>query len=273
MVEDCVPALHDPSWPVLADEPVEVVVLADPPDPAPVCADPLADVEVEAVPVPVGVGVVVVVPVGLCELDWLLPFPEDDCPELEVPAPVLAVPAPDPWAVLDPEFDGVVDVLEPVCVVAVPVDGVELLDEPPACVLDELPVEADAEDPPDPDELAEVELFVEVVALADPPGVAVGVGLGVGDGVGVAVGLGVGVCGDDAGPVHQSVWEPATPPFEWSPDTPREPVVPIGVGVGVVRGVSLAEVVDVVEVVDVFEEPPLIEGLTLMVGWTVIVGE
>jgi hypothetical protein len=151
------------------------------------------------------------------------------------------------------EFDGVVAVLEPVCVVAVPVDGVELFVEPPALALDELPVEADAEDPPDPEELADVELFVEVVALADPPLVAVGVGVGVGDGdgvgVGVAVGVGVCVCGDD----------------EW-------PVVPIAVGAGVGDGVELAVVVEVVVVVDIVEEPP-IAGLTLMTGWTVIVGE
>jgi hypothetical protein len=51
----------------LADEPVEVVVPAEPPEPAPVCDDPLAEVEVEAVPVPVEVGEVV--PVGLWELD------------------------------------------------------------------------------------------------------------------------------------------------------------------------------------------------------------
>jgi hypothetical protein len=207
VVEDCVPALLDPSWPVLADEPVEVVVPADPPEPEPVCADPLADVEVEAVPEPVEVGEVV--PVGLCELDWLLPFPEDDWPELEVPAPVLAAPEPEPCALDEPEFDGVVAVLDPVCVVAVPVDGVEVLDDPPALALDELPVEADAEDPPDPEELADVELLVEVVALAEPPVVDVGVGVGDGDGdgvgVGVALGVGVGVCVDDAGPVHQSV--------------------------------------------------------------------
>jgi hypothetical protein len=57
-----------------------------------------------------------------------------------------------------------------------------------------------------------------------------------------------------------------------SPETPSEPVVPIGVGAGVGLGVLLAEVVEVVVVLDVVEEPP-IAGLTLMVGWTVIVGE
>jgi hypothetical protein len=65
VVEDCAPALLDPSWPVLAEEPVEVEVPAEPPEP--VLDDPLAEVVVEAVPVPVGVGVGV--PVGLCELD------------------------------------------------------------------------------------------------------------------------------------------------------------------------------------------------------------
>ena len=36
VVEDCVPALLDPSWPVLAVEPVDVVVSAEAPEPAPV---------------------------------------------------------------------------------------------------------------------------------------------------------------------------------------------------------------------------------------------
>jgi hypothetical protein len=36
VVEDCVPASLDPSWPVLAEEPVEVVVPAELPDPEPV---------------------------------------------------------------------------------------------------------------------------------------------------------------------------------------------------------------------------------------------
>jgi hypothetical protein len=217
-VELCVPALLDPSWPVLAVDPVEVVVPAVPPEPAPVCADPLAEVEVEAVPVPLEVGGTV--PDGLCELDWLLPFPVEVWPELESPAPVLAVPAPDPWAAVDPVFDGVVAVLEPVCVVAVPVDGVDPVEELPAWAVDELPVDADADEPPDPDELAAVELFVVVVALAEPPLVVVGLGVGEGEGVGVGVGEGVGVgvevgvCDADAGPVHQLVCEPVVPPLE-----------------------------------------------------------
>lgn len=58
---------------VLADEPVDVVVPAEPPELAPVCDDPDADVVVEAPSVSVGVGV----PVGLCVFAWLLEFPED----------------------------------------------------------------------------------------------------------------------------------------------------------------------------------------------------
>ena len=68
-VEEFVFALVDPSWPVWSDEPVEVVVPADAPEPEPVCDDPLAPVVVEAVPVPVGVGVGVTDPEGLCEPD------------------------------------------------------------------------------------------------------------------------------------------------------------------------------------------------------------
>jgi hypothetical protein len=67
VVDDWVPALLDPSCPVSAVEPVEVVVPAAASEPEPVCDDPLAEVVDEAVPVPVGVGVGV--PVGLCELD------------------------------------------------------------------------------------------------------------------------------------------------------------------------------------------------------------
>ncbi len=51
-VEDCVVAPDDPSWPVFAVEPVEVVVPAVPWEPPGVCAEPLAEVEVEAVPPP-----------------------------------------------------------------------------------------------------------------------------------------------------------------------------------------------------------------------------
>ena len=55
-----------------------------------------------------------VVPVGLCELDWPLPLPEDAWPEAAVPAPVLAQPAPEPAALAPLEFDGEVVVFEPV---------------------------------------------------------------------------------------------------------------------------------------------------------------
>ena len=74
VVEDWVLALLEPSWPVSAVEPVEVVVPAEPPEP--VCDDPPAEVVVEAEPVPVGVGAGV--PVGLWELDCPLPFPDED---------------------------------------------------------------------------------------------------------------------------------------------------------------------------------------------------
>lgn len=72
VVEDWVVVLFvPPPWPVFAVEPVEVVVPAVPPEPAPTCDVPPAEVVVVAVPmpVPVEVGVGVVVPEGLCELD------------------------------------------------------------------------------------------------------------------------------------------------------------------------------------------------------------
>lgn len=97
-------------------------------------------------------------------------------------------------------------VLVPVWVAALPEDGVEPVELPPAVVLDELPVLADAEEPVDPDECVEVELLVVVVALAEPPEPPeVGVAVVVGDGVGLGVGdgVGVGVCVVEAGPVHQ----------------------------------------------------------------------
>jgi hypothetical protein len=89
----------------------------------------------------------------------------------------------------------VVEVFEPVWVVEVPVDGVELDEEPPAVVLAELPVDDDDDALPVPVELAEVLELVVVDALAEPldVGDGVGVGAGVGHGVGVGVGAGVGV--------------------------------------------------------------------------------
>ncbi len=266
---------------MFAEEPVEVVVPAVPPEPA--CDVPLADVVVEAVPVPVGVGVGVV---GLCELDWLLPFPVDAWPELDVPDAVLAVPEPEPWAAV-PLPLGLVWVLEPVLVAADPVDGVEPVEAPPAAAVAELPVEADADEPPEPDELAAVVEFVEVVALAEPPDVVVEVGEGVavGDGVGVGVGvvvpsvevgLGVGLAVCPAPPVDQLVCEPPVLVFADDPATEAVGVgvgVGAGVGVGVGCGVAVvAALVLVVEVVEVFDEPPLIDGFTLMIGCTVITG-
>ena len=146
----------------------------------------------------------------------MLPLPEDDWPELLVPAPVLAVPPPDPWAFDEPVFVGLVWVFEPVAVAALPVVGVLPVEEPPAVALDELPVEADADDPPEDPELAVVVEPVEVVALAEPPVVLV-VGVGVGVEVGEGEGVGVGVCvfpdvGVGVGdPVHQLVCEPLLP--------------------------------------------------------------
>jgi hypothetical protein len=92
VVEDCVVAFAEPSWPVLAPELVDVVVPAVPWEPAPVCAEPLAFVEVEAVGAPFEV------PeppsAGLWDCDEPLPFPDEDAPVVELPAPVVAVPAP-----------------------------------------------------------------------------------------------------------------------------------------------------------------------------------
>lgn len=180
-VEELVLALLDPPGLLLAEEPVWVVVPAVPP--APACDDPLAEVDVDADPLPVPVGVGVGAPVGLDELDALLPLPVDDWPELEVPPAVLAVPDPDPCAVVPPESVGVVCVFEPVLVAALPMPGlVEPLDVLPAVAEDELPVEADAEDPLPEPEFAVVDEFVPVVALAEPPvAVVVGEGVGVGE--------------------------------------------------------------------------------------------
>jgi hypothetical protein len=138
--------------------------------------DPLAEVDVEADPLPDAVELEVGVPVGLDEFEALLPLPADDWPELDVPPAVVAVPDPLPWALVPPEFAGVVSVLEPVLVAAVPELGAaDPLEPLPAVADDELPVVADADDPPPDPEFAVVEEFVLVVALADPP-VAVDVG-------------------------------------------------------------------------------------------------
>jgi hypothetical protein len=203
----------------------------------------------------------------------LLPVPEDVWPELEVPEPVLAVPEPDPWAAVEPVPVGFVWVSEPVVVFAVPVDGVEPVEELPAVAFDELPVDADADEPPDPDELAEVVEFVSVVALAEPP-VVVDVGEGVEVGVVPVVDVGVGVGAGFGVPVHQLMCEPPVPVFELDPALEVDGVgVGAGVEVGVCGGVALlAELVVVVEVVEVFDEPPLIDGSTLMIGCTVIIG-
>jgi hypothetical protein len=165
-------------------------------------------------------------------------------------------------------------VSEPVLALAVPVVGVEPVVESPAVAFDVLPVEAEDDDPPVPVALDEVVEFVLVVALAEPPVVAVGDGVGVvGDGVGVGgdgVGVGAGVV------VPERFCEPPVCAFPCDPVPEFVAVgVGLGAGVGVGAGVGagvgcgialLADVVVVVEVVEVFDEPPLIDGFTLMIG-------
>ncbi len=206
-----------------------------------------------------------------------------------VPLAVVEVPEPEPCAADELEFVGEVVVFDPVWVVAVPVDGVDPVEEPPAVALAELPVEADADEPPEPDELADVEVFVVVEALAEPPvvvgvgvgrGVGDGVGLGVGDGVGLGVGDGVGLgVGDGVGlGVGDGVGLGVRVAVGLGVGVGAGLGVGVGAGLGVGVGVcappvELLVVVDVVDVVVVPDDPPLIEGSTLMIGSTVIVGE
>jgi hypothetical protein len=224
-----------------------------------------------------------------------------------VPPAVVAVPEPEPCAADELEFVGVVVVFDPVWVVAVPVEGVDPVEEPPAVALAELPVEAEADEPPEPDELADVEVFVVVEALAEPPvvvgegvglGVVEGVGLGVGDGVGLGVGDGVGLgVGDGVGlgvgdGVGLGVGEGVRLDVGDGVGLGVGDGVGLGVGEGVRLDVGVGEgaglgvgvgvcatpvellvVVDVVDVVEVPDDPPLIEGSTLMIGCTVMVGE
>ncbi len=105
-------ALFDPSGCVAADEPVEVVVPAEPPAPDPVCDEPEAVVVVVAVPVPDGDGVAV--PAGLWVFAWLLEFPVAWLFAVEVPCEVLELPEPVPWAPVELLLDGVVEVFAPV---------------------------------------------------------------------------------------------------------------------------------------------------------------
>lgn len=206
-------------------------------------------------------------------------MPLELCPEADVPAPVVAVFEPEPWAEVEPEVVGSVSVVDPVPLDAVPVEGVEPVAPPPAVVLEVLPVVAVALEPLDPVEPADVVEVVVVVAL-EPPGVVVGVGVGAGVGVGVGAGVGVGVGVPVATPVHQPVCEPPffDPVVLLLGFVAVVVVVRVGVGAGVgVRGevgnAPLVEVVVVVEVVEVSDEPPLIEGFTLMTGRTSIIGE
>ncbi len=203
---------------------------------------------------------------------------------MEVPCEVLELPAPDPWAPAEPVLVGEVAVFEPVCVVAAPVLGVEPVEEPPAWALDALPVEADADEPPVPPEVAEVEVFVEVEALADPPvAVEVGVGAGVGVGVWLAVVVGEGV---GVGLALAGVGGGASVAgHDWPSGVVGCPVQPllgvdvgllvlsaVGTGEGVGVWVALVELVVESEVVVVLDDPPLIDGFTLNMGFTVMFG-
>jgi hypothetical protein len=156
-----------------------------------------------------------------------------------------------------------------------------VLDDPPAEVEDELPVEAPAEAPPAEVELGEVVDVDEVVlveALAEPPVdelVGVGVcGLAVCELVVdcvfdpvVVVGVGLGVGASEAVEVFQFVVKVVVVfPFVFDPEIETGGVtVTVVVGVGVV----LAEVLEVLCVLDV---PPLTDGSTLIIGWTLITG-
>ncbi|MHB1556403.1 MAG: hypothetical protein ACYC61_02865 [Isosphaeraceae bacterium] len=207
---------------------------------------------------------------------------------------MLELPAPDPWAPAEPVLVGEVAVFEPVCVVAAPVLGVEPVEEPPAWALDVLPVEADADEPPVAPEVAEVEVFVEVEALADPPvAVEVGVGAGVGVGVGLAVriGEGVGVGLADVGvglagvAVELAGGGASVAGHDCPSDLVEVPVQPllgvgrglfvlsaVGTGEGVGVCVALVELVVELVVVVVLDDPPLIDGFTLNIGLTVMFG-
>lgn len=111
----CVEAVSVPSGSVEVFEPVEVVVPAVDPASEPVCDEPEAPVVVEAVPVDDGVAVE---PAGLSEPELLSPLPDDELPAVDVPSAVVEVSVPEPCAVVELVLDGVVEVLEPVCVPA-----------------------------------------------------------------------------------------------------------------------------------------------------------
>jgi hypothetical protein len=197
-------ALFDPSAPDVLVEQVVVPVWAVPPEPAaPELDDPVALVVVDEDPSPDGP--VVEVPVWVfvpLEAGWPVPEP-----------PVEAVEPLEVFAVAEPEPDGLVLVGDGVghgvgvgvgvglVVVLVWVDEVPddcgVADGLPVDVVDELPVEAPAEEPPvevEPGEIVEVDEDVLVVAVAPEP---------------LAEPVGVGVCGLPVfEPVVECVFEP-----------------------------------------------------------------
>ncbi len=137
----------------------------------------------------------------------MLPLPLEFCPEVVLPAPVVAVFEPEPWAFVVPVGVGFVLVLDPVPLVAVPVDGVEVFAPLPDEVDELLPVVAVAVEPLDPADVLE-----EVVVVALAPPVEVGLGVGVGAGVGDGVGVGVAVLVPVEIPVHQFAAPPVLTP-------------------------------------------------------------
>lgn len=124
-----------------------------------------------------------------------------------LPAPVVAVFEPEPWAFVVPVGVGFVLVLDPVPLVADPVDGVEVFAPLPDEVDELLPVVAVAVEPLDPADVLE-----EVVVVALAPPVEVGLGVGVGAGVGDGVGVGVAVLVPVEIPVHQFAAPPVLTP-------------------------------------------------------------
>jgi hypothetical protein len=278
-LEVFVDALLDPSCPDVTEEPVDVPVWAESPDPDwPEVDDPVLEVVADDEPDPDGF----VVEAPVCVLVLL----EDGWLDVELPVVVVADDEP-VFAVLLGEGVGVgvgqgvgvgVGVGVGLVVVLVfeldvPDDGCAL-DDPPAEDEEELPVEAFADEPP---AVVEVDPVVLVEALAEPPEDWL---VGAGD-CGVVVlepvvvcvedAVGVGVAVGEVGDVFQFVVKVVVvPPFVFDPERETGDVtVVVGVGVGAGVGVVLADVLDVLWVLDV---PPLTDGSTLIMGSTLITG-
>ncbi len=218
----------------------------------------------------------------------MLPLPLELCPEAVLPAPVLAVFEPEPCAFVVPVGVGFVLVLDPVPLLAAPVEGAEVFEPLPDDVDELLPVVAVAVEPLEPADVVE-----EVVVVAVAPPVEVGLGVGVGAGVGDGVGVGVAAVVPVEMPVHQFAAPPVLTPFCGVEEGFEFDVaVGVGVGAGVVLGVGVgvglgvgvgvgvgmgvlvpAEEVVVVDEVEVPDDPPLIDGSTLITGRTSMVGE